>query len=350
MVMTEVLLIVALHHTSSHFITLHHASSRFITLHHASALRTQIGEKMIKKVKRTENGVPKWGQSHKTIQDDARCQFSGALRSALRLHEDSLKTPWDSLETPDLTIQCVMLMPVQWRKWHQGVTRDELVSTFHGFTWFHWGFTEVSLLAKSLSVASIVGEHWTYWTNNYKDCNLNAVQHFALTSMLVSYCQMLNGTFVGFIKLGECSPIQKRCFDSNPRNPRNNDCCLCSNTGATHPFSAANASERKSCPTASIAASRGMAPDCGFATRISKVRELWLEPTQHHRTIDPHRLQTLQYQKHSGKFWHSHQSFCMCKSHFFLLHRSLRPMDAYGLWSMWIYVNLCDLWPQLVRM
>ena len=141
MVMTEVLLIVALHHTSSHFITLHHASSRFITLHHASALRTQIGEKMIKKVKRTENGVPKWGQSHKTIQDDARCQFSGALRSALRLHEDSLKTPWDSLETPDLTIQCVMLMPVQWRKWHQGVTRDELVSTFHGFTWFHWGFT-----------------------------------------------------------------------------------------------------------------------------------------------------------------------------------------------------------------
>lgn len=37
---------------------------------------------------------------------------------------------------------------------------------------------------------------------------MNAVQHFALTSMLVSYCQMLNGTVNGFIKLGECSPIQ----------------------------------------------------------------------------------------------------------------------------------------------
>ena len=47
-----------------------------------------------------------------------------------------------------------------------------------------------------------------------------------------------------------------------------------------------------------------------------------------------------------GNFWHSHQSFCMCKSNFFLLHRTLRPMDAYGLWmsmvyvwSMWIYVT-----------
>lgn len=83
--------------TSSDFITLHHASSRFSTTNANSW----------KKVKRTENGVPKWGQSHrtiqdgtrryKTIQDDTRCQFSGALRSE---NWDSLKTPWRLPEIP----------------------------------------------------------------------------------------------------------------------------------------------------------------------------------------------------------------------------------------------------------
>lgn len=142
---------------------------------------------------------------------------------------------------------------------------------------FHIGFTEVSLLAKSLSVASIVGEHMR--TLNILNQQLQGLQ-FECCSALCAYKYVgillpnVEWDFCWVHKAGRVQPHPKRCFDSNPRNPRNNDCCLCSNTGATHPFSAANASERKSCPTASIAASRGMAPDCGFATRISKVREL----------------------------------------------------------------------------
>ena len=180
MVMTEVLLLVAFHHTSSRFSTTN--ANRW------------------KKVKRTENGVPKWGQSHKTTR-------------RYKMHQDTsfqepCEVPWDSLRFPGDPGPHDSMRHAHACAVAQVASRRNSWWTRVNVSRFHWGFTEVSLLAKSLSVASIVGEHWTYWTNDYKDCNLNAVQHFALTSMLVSYCQMLNGTVNGFIKLGECSPIQ----------------------------------------------------------------------------------------------------------------------------------------------
>lgn len=70
---------------------------------------------------------------------------------------------------------------------------------------FHWGFT-------SCKVAFCRFHSWR--TLNILNQRLQGLQFeccsalCAFTSMLVSYCQMLNGTVNGFIKLGECSPIQ----------------------------------------------------------------------------------------------------------------------------------------------